>query len=125
MEAAGVRVVVINTLKFKVVNESVKKTDMHDAATIAEFPGKDMLPESKLRGRMSEQMRRLLKVRSTLVRAEAVIKNQMRALLTAEGTGDKKASLQSKRETRETADGWSENNRRCRQKTEKSRVAAC
>lgn len=28
---------VINTLKFKVVNESVKKTDRHDAATIAEF----------------------------------------------------------------------------------------
>jgi transposase len=95
--AAGMRVVVTSMLKFKVVNESVKKTDRHEAATIAEFPGKDMLPESKLCGRKSEQMRRLLKARTTLVRAEAVIKNQMRALLTAEGTGDKKASLQSKR----------------------------
>jgi transposase len=67
MEAAGVSVVVINTLKFKVVNESVKKTDRHDAAAIAEFLEKDMLPESRLCGRMSEQMRRLLKARSMLV----------------------------------------------------------
>jgi transposase len=47
MEEAGVEVITINTLKFKVVNESVKKTDKHDAATIAEFLEKDMLPESK------------------------------------------------------------------------------
>ncbi len=33
--------------QFKVINESVKKTDKHDAATIAEFLAKDMLPESK------------------------------------------------------------------------------
>jgi transposase len=37
MEDAGIGVTVINTLKFKVVNESVNKTDKHDAATIAEF----------------------------------------------------------------------------------------
>jgi hypothetical protein len=78
MEAAWVRVVVINTLKFKVANESVKKMDRHDAATIAEFLEKDILPESKLCGRESEQMRRLLKVRATLVRAEVVMKNRMR-----------------------------------------------
>jgi transposase len=97
MEAAGIGVVVINTLKFKVVNESVKKTDKHDAATIAEFLEKDMLPESKLCSRTSEQLRRLLKARTTLVRAEVVMKNQIYALLTAEGMEDEKGSLQSKR----------------------------
>jgi hypothetical protein len=55
MEAASVRVVVINTLKFKVASESVKKTDRHDAATIAEFPGKDMLPESRLCSRKANR----------------------------------------------------------------------
>jgi transposase len=55
MEAAGIGVKVINTLKFKVVNESVKKTDKHDAATIAEFLEKDMLPESCLCSRESEE----------------------------------------------------------------------
>jgi transposase len=76
MEAVGAKVVVINTPQFKVVNESVKKTDRHDAATIAEFLEKDMLPESKLCSRMSEQMRRLLKARSMLVRVEVGINDR-------------------------------------------------
>jgi len=97
MEEAGIGVVVINTLKMKVVNESVKKTDKHDAATIVEFLEKDMLPESRLCSRMSEQLRRLLKARQTLVKSEVVIKNQIHGLLTAEGMEDVKGSLQSKK----------------------------
>ena len=104
MEGAGIEVTVINTLKFKVVNESVKKTDKHDASTIAEFLEKDMLPESRLCSRTSEQLRRLLKARTTLVRAEVVMKNQIHALLTAEGMEDTKASLQSKRGRQRTQD---------------------
>jgi len=69
MEAAGVGVVVINPSKLKVINESVKKTDKHDAATIAEFLEKDMLPEAHLCSRESEQLRRLLKVRTIMVKA--------------------------------------------------------
>jgi hypothetical protein len=45
--------------------------------------------------------RRLLKARTTLVRAEVVMKNQIHALLSAEGMQDEKASLQSKREENE------------------------
>jgi transposase len=108
MEAAGVAVVVINTLKFKVVNESVKKTDKHDAATIAEFLEKDMLPESKLCSERSEELRRLLKVRTTLVRAAVVVKNQIHALLTAVGMKDTKASLQSKRGRQRVLDALKE-----------------
>jgi transposase len=108
MEAAGIGVTVINTLKFKVVNESVKKTDKHDAATIAEFLEKDMLPESKLCGRLSEKLRRFLKARTTLVRAAVSIKNQIHALLTAEGMEDTKASLQSKRGRRRVLEALAE-----------------
>jgi transposase len=108
MEEAGIGVVVINTLKFKVVNESVKKTDKHDAATIAEFLEKDMLPESRLCSRKSEELRRLLKARTTLVRAEVVMKNQIHALLTAEGLEDEKASLQSKRGRKQVLDALKE-----------------
>lgn len=97
MEQAGANIVVINTLKFKVVNESVKKTDRHDAATIADFLEKDMLPESRLCSETSEQLRRLLKVRTTLVRTNVTVKNQIHALLTALGMPDAKASLQSRR----------------------------
>ena len=97
LEAAGVDVKVINTLKLKVVTESVKKTDKHDAATIAEFLQKDMLPEARLCSRQSEKLRRLLKVRTTLVRAQVVIKNQIHGLLTSEGMEDSRGSLQSKK----------------------------
>jgi transposase len=97
MEDAGIVVIVINTLKLKVITESVKKTDKHDAATIAEFLEKDMLPESILCSRESEQLRRFLKARTTLVKAAVVMKNQIHALLTAEGMEDVKGSLQSKK----------------------------
>jgi transposase len=97
MEDAGIGVTVINTLKFKVVNESVNKTDKHDAATIAVFLEKDMLPESRLCSRESEQIRRLLKARTTLVRAEVAMKNEIHGLLTSEGMEDVKGSLQSKK----------------------------
>jgi len=104
MEAAGIEVKVINTLKMKVVNESVKKTDKHDAATIAEFLEKDMLPECQLCSRESEQLRRLLKVRTTLVRSIVVIKNQIHALLTAEGIERAKGTLQSKKGRKQALD---------------------
>jgi hypothetical protein len=97
MEAAGIRVTVINTLKFKAVNESVKKIDKHDVSTIAEFLEKDMLPESMLCSRERGRMRRLLKALTTLVRAEVVMKNQIHALMTAEGLEDKRVPPQSKR----------------------------
>ena len=103
MEAAGIEVKTINTLKMKVVNESVKKTDKHDAATIAEFLEKDMLPESQLCSRESEQLRRLLKIRTSFVKTETVIKNQIHALLLAEGLEDvKSGALQSKKGRKET-----------------------
>ena len=102
MEEAGIEVKTINTLKMKVVNQSVKKTDKHDAATIAEFLEKDMLPESKLCSRESEQIRRFLKIRTSLVKSETVIKNQIHALLLAEGLEDVKAgALKSKKGRKE------------------------
>ena len=108
MEEAGIGVTVVNTVKMKVVSESVKKTDKHDAATIREFLEKDMLPESQLCSRESEQLRRLLKAREALVRVEVVIKNQIHALITAEGMADVKGSLQSKRGRKRVLDALSQ-----------------
>ncbi len=97
MERHSIEVTVINTMKFKVINESVKKTDKHDACTIADFLEKDMLPESRICSEYSEEIRRLLKVRTTLVRASVTVKNQIHGLLVGQGIEDKKATLQSKR----------------------------
>jgi len=97
LEAERIQVKVINTMKFKVITESVKKTDKHDASTIAEFLGKDMLPEAWLCSEYSERLRRLLHVRKTLVKAIVTTKNQIHGMVTAYGYEDKKSSLQSKR----------------------------
>ncbi len=56
----GIGVKVVNTMKFKVVTESVKKTDKRDARTLAEFLEKDMLPESVLCSQESEEIRRVI-----------------------------------------------------------------
>jgi hypothetical protein len=41
------RVVVVNPSQFKVIRKSVKKTDRNDAAALALFLVKDMLPETR------------------------------------------------------------------------------
>ena len=104
VEKLGIPVVVVNTLKFKIVNESVKKTDRHDASTIAEFLEKDMLPEARLCSQESEELRRLLKTRSTLVRSIVVVKNQIHGMLLSMGIESARGSLQSKKERRRVQD---------------------
>lgn len=95
---AGIPVKVVNTLKFKVVNESVKKTDKHDALTLAEFLEKDMLPESVLCSQDSEDIRRVLKTRSVMVGTLVKLKNQIHGLLLGYGIESKRGQLQSKKE---------------------------
>ena len=48
VEALGVAVMEVNTLKFEVVNKSVIKTDRHDSSRLVEFLEKDMLPVARL-----------------------------------------------------------------------------
>jgi transposase len=102
---AGVEVKIVNTLKFKVVNESVKKTDKHDSRTLAEFLEKDMLPESILCSQESEDIRRLLKSRSVLVKALVSLKNQVHGLLFGYGIESRRGQLQSKKERQRILDG--------------------
>ena len=95
---AGISVKVVNTMKFKVVNESVKKTDKRDARTLAEFLEKDMLPESVLCSQESEDIRRVIKSRSILVKALVSLKNQVHGLLLGYGIESHRGQLQSKKE---------------------------
>ncbi|MBO4727317.1 MAG: CotH kinase family protein, partial [Spirochaetaceae bacterium] len=110
VEKAGAEVTVINTLKFKVINESAKKTDKHDASTISEFLSKDMLPESYLCGKETENIRRLLKSRERLVRSTVGQKNEIHALLVSLGFSDELRSLQSKKGRQKILDTLESNN---------------
>lgn len=103
MEGNGIGVTVVNPLKFKVVNESINKTDKRDAATIAEFLELGILPQSQLCSQESEQLRRLLNIRDYLVTAQVKIKNQIHGLLNAEGMeGVTRAELKSKKGRKRT-----------------------
>ena len=100
VERCGVAVRVVNTAKFKVVTESVKKTDRHDAATLAEFLEKDMLPEAQLCSPESEKLRRVIKTRKTLVETIVTVKNQLHGLLLSLGIKTRRGQLQSAKERR-------------------------
>lgn len=109
LENVGVPVVVINTSKFKVITESVKKTDRHDAKLIAEFLEKDMLPEARLCSSASEELRRLIRTRTILVRSVVAIKNQLHGLLLSLGIEVARGSLQSQKERRRAVTMLAEN----------------
>ena len=98
MENNGFDVSVVNTLRFKVVNLSTKKTDKNDARTLAEFLSRDMLPQSHLCSARSEGLRRVLKSRSLMVQDAVALKNQAHAVLLAYGHITRTAQFQSRKE---------------------------
>lgn len=91
------RVTIVNTMKFKVINESVNKTDKRDAKTIAEFLKKEMLPESNMCSEKSEQLKRLVKSRKVLVSTQVKLKNQIHGILLGYGIQTKSGQLNSKK----------------------------
>ena len=104
MTGYGFKVVVVNTLRFKVVNLSTKKTDKNDARTLAEFLSKDILPVSHLCSAESEGLRRILKSRNLMVQDMVALKNQAHAVLLAYGHITKTAQFQSRRERKKILD---------------------
>lgn len=96
-EKAGAEVIVVNTVKFKVIAESVTKTDRNDAATLSEFLRDYKLPQSYLCSKETENLRRLIKSRERLVRAQVGQKNEIHALLVSLGLEDELRCLQSKK----------------------------
>jgi len=101
MEAEGFGVVVVNTNRFKVITMSTKKTDANDAATLAFYLMKEMLPEAHLCDQTSEEIRRLLKTRSILVQSVVKIKNQIHGMMLGYGIETKAAQFQSKKKRQE------------------------
>lgn len=97
IEREEVEVKVINTMKFKVVNESINKTDKRDAKTIAEFAQKDILPEAILCSEKSELLRRITKSRKVLVGTKVKLKNQVHGILMGMGIKTKAGQMNSKK----------------------------
>ncbi len=110
METEGFGVLIVNTSKFKVITTSTKKTDANDAATLAFYLSKDMLPQSHLCDQTSEEIRRMLKTRSILVSSTVKIKNQIHGMLLGYGIETKAAQFQSKKKRQELISGLTNHN---------------
>jgi len=79
------RVDVVNTRQFKVITQSVKKTDKNDAVVLARFLSKDMLPTVHLKSKALADLSSLTRTRDTLVKQRTALKNQVNNLFAASG----------------------------------------
>ena len=91
------RVVVVNPSQFKVIRKSVKKTDRNDAAALALFLEKDMLPETRAKTQAEAELASLAHTRDLLVKQRTRLLNKLHALHVGKGLKLKKESLGSKR----------------------------
>jgi len=87
------RVVVVDPHQFKVIRKSVKKTDKHDAKTLAFFLSKDMLPEARMKSKENAQLHSLAGTRDKLVKQRTALINKIHNILNGHGMKYKKETL--------------------------------
>lgn len=89
------KVVVVNPNQFEVIRKSVKKTDRHDARTLALFLSKEMLPQSRLKEPAQAQLNSVAHTRDKLIKLRTTLINKLHALHVATGIKSKKSSFSS------------------------------
>lgn len=75
------KVRIINPLQFKVISESVKKTDCKDAEVIAEYMSKGLLPEVRVMDKKTRELKSLIHTRDKLVKLRSALKNKIHGIL--------------------------------------------
>ena len=98
------RVVVVNTRQFKVIRQSVKKTDPHDARALALYLSKNMLPEVRMKDKEHGQLASLTQTRDTLVKLRTALKNKINNILSARGLNLAKEALSSEKKLKEVVE---------------------
>ncbi|HUZ95272.1 MAG TPA: IS110 family transposase [Edaphobacter sp.] len=89
------RVAVVNPAQFKVISQSVKKTDRNDAELLALYLAKGLLPEVRMKERNQREMSHLAQTRDLLVKQRSALKAKINNLLSAEGINLKREALSS------------------------------
>jgi len=87
------KVVVVDPHQFEVIRRSVKKTDKHDARTLAYFLSKDMLPEARMKSKANAQLHSLSGTRDKLVKQRTALVNKIYNVLNRHGLTWKKETL--------------------------------
>jgi len=88
---------VINTRQFKVISDSVKKTDKNDAERIAIHLSKDRIPEVRMKAEKLQEVESLAQTRDRLVKLRTSLKNKIHNLLSSQGIISKRESLSSEK----------------------------
>src|SRR5215470_14688172 len=79
------RVVTVDPNQFKVISQSVKKTDPNDARNLALYLAKDLLPEVRMKNKSEAQIASLTQTRDTLVKLRTALKNKINNIVAAHG----------------------------------------
>jgi len=87
------RVAVVNANQFRVISQSVKKTDPNDARNLALYLAKGLLPEVRMKEKEQAQVASLVQTRDRLVKLRTALKNKVNNLLSARGIELKKEEL--------------------------------
>jgi transposase len=87
------RVVVVDPHQFRVISQSVKKTDPNDARNLALYLAKGLLPEVRMKEKQQAQVASLIQTRDRLVKLRTALKNKVNNLLSARGVELKKEEL--------------------------------
>jgi transposase len=95
------RVVVVDTNQFRVIRQSVKKTDPHDARALSLYLSKGLLPEVRMKDKEHGQLASLTQTRDTLVKLRTALKNKVNNILSARGINLAKEALSSEKKLEE------------------------
>ena len=87
------KVIVVDPNQFKVIRQSVKKTDKHDARALALFLSKGMLPEARMKEKKNTQLHSLAATRDKLVKQRTALVNKVHNVLNSYGLKWKKETL--------------------------------
>lgn len=95
------RVAVVNPSEFRVIRQSTKKTDKHDARALALFLSKGLLPEVRMKDKQHAELASLTQTRDALVKQRTALKNKVNNLLSSQGVNLTKESLASEKGLRQ------------------------
>jgi len=90
-------VTIVNPKQFRIISDSVQKTDRADAEMLALFLSKDLLPEIKLRDELSNQVKSLCQTRDRLVKLRTSLINKIHNILNSYGIVSKRNSFNTKK----------------------------
>lgn len=85
IEGSAARIRIINPIQFKVISESIKKTDEHDAITISRYLSKGLIPEVRMRSKEEAKLASLIGTRDKFVKLRTTLKNKIHNILNANG----------------------------------------